>query len=187
MRCDSGDRGGGSTTVSGSVPLSAFAVPLAAPIKSVLAEAPGYRVQDQTLSDLEREVAGMTDYVARVYWRDTVAAFARTAFLGLADKRWTEQKMPADALVEFTGDYRAMITTSSVAVRNGSLQLTPHQNLRTGRDASLPDPPVRLAFYAPDRTVVMEGSHAGERCEFLRDGDGRIAWLRWDGRLARRQ
>jgi CubicO group peptidase (beta-lactamase class C family) len=119
--------------------------------------------------------------------RDTVAAFARTEFLGLKDKRWTEQQMPADALADFAGDYRAMITTSSVAVRDGSLQLTPHQNLRTGRVASLPDLPVRLAFYAPDRTVVMEGSHRGERCEFLRDGNGHIVWLRWDGRLARRQ
>jgi CubicO group peptidase (beta-lactamase class C family) len=119
--------------------------------------------------------------------RDTVAAFARAEFLGLKDKRWTERKMAADALVEFAGDYRAMLTTSSVAVAGGSLQLTPHQNLRTGRVASLPDAPARLAFYAPDRTVVLEGSHRGERCEFLRDDGGHIAWLRWDGRIARRQ
>jgi hypothetical protein len=119
--------------------------------------------------------------------RDTVAAFARTEFLGLKDKRWSEQKPPAGALVEFAGDYRAMITTSSVAVRDGSLQLTPQQNLRTGGALPLPDLPVRLAFYAPDRTVVMEGSHRGERCEFLRDDKRNIVWLRWDGRLARRQ
>jgi EpsI family protein len=60
-------------------------VPLAAPIKGVLAEKPGYRAQEQTLTDLEREVAGMTDYVARVYVRDSVAAF--TTFVSYYDRQ----------------------------------------------------------------------------------------------------
>jgi hypothetical protein len=51
---------------------------------------------------------------------------------------------------------------------------------------SLPDPAVPLSFYAPDRTVVMQGSHRGERCEFIRDASGQVAYLRWDGRLARK-
>jgi EpsI family protein len=50
-------------------------VPLAGDIKGVLASIDGYRVTDQKVSDEERAVAGMTDSVARVYWRDTVAAF----------------------------------------------------------------------------------------------------------------
>ena len=60
-------------------------MPLAAPIKSVLAEKPGYRAREQTLSDIEREVAGMTDYVARVYFRDSVAAF--TTFVSYYDRQ----------------------------------------------------------------------------------------------------
>jgi CubicO group peptidase (beta-lactamase class C family) len=118
--------------------------------------------------------------------RDTVAAFARKELLGLPDKQWPEYEIPADRLAEFVGEYRAMITTSNVAIADGRLQLTPQQNRPLGAARSLPAPPARLQFYAPDRTVVVEGPHRGERCEFLREG-GRITWLRWDGRVARRQ
>jgi hypothetical protein len=44
---------------------------------------------------------------------------------------------------------------------------------------------VRLAFTSTDRATVLEGPRMGERVEFLRDGSGAIAWLRWDGRIAR--
>jgi len=119
--------------------------------------------------------------------RDTVAAFAREELLELPDKQWPELRIAAATLAEFVGEYRAMITTSSVAVVGDALQLTPHENLRQGRIQPLPAPPARLRFWAPDRTVVVEGPHRGERCEFLRDERGRITWLRWDGRVARRQ
>jgi EpsI family protein len=51
-------------------------VRLASPLTSVLADLPGYRVQDQRLAEDERQVAGMNDYVARAYWRDSVPAFS---------------------------------------------------------------------------------------------------------------
>lgn len=51
------------------------AVPLAAPLATVLPAVPGYTVVDQHVSEEERRVAGMTDYVARAYMRDTVVAF----------------------------------------------------------------------------------------------------------------
>jgi EpsI family protein len=51
-------------------------VPLAAPLSTVLAGLPGYRVQDQRLPDDEKQVAGMNEYVARAYWRDSVPAFS---------------------------------------------------------------------------------------------------------------
>lgn len=52
------------------------AVPLAAPLKGVLPVVAGYRTQDQKISDDERRVAGMSDYVARAFWRDSVFAFS---------------------------------------------------------------------------------------------------------------
>lgn len=51
------------------------AVPLAAPIEKVLPSVDGYRVQNQKIGDEERRVAGMSNYVARVYLRDSVVAF----------------------------------------------------------------------------------------------------------------
>jgi EpsI family protein len=54
------------------------AVPLAAPLTTVLEGLSGYTAHDQTVSDDERRVAGMTDYVARVYTQagDSVMAFS---------------------------------------------------------------------------------------------------------------
>jgi EpsI family protein len=51
------------------------AVPLAAPLTTVLPSLPGYAVRDQHVTEEERRVAGMTDYVARLYARDTTVAF----------------------------------------------------------------------------------------------------------------
>lgn len=60
-------------------------VPLAGPLSQVLAHVDGYRVQDQTVSDAERKVAGMSDYVARLYYRDTTIAF--TTYVGYYDRQ----------------------------------------------------------------------------------------------------
>jgi len=51
------------------------AVPLALPLNTVLPGMAGYDVHDQQVSDDERRVAGMTDYVARAYSRDSIIAF----------------------------------------------------------------------------------------------------------------
>ena len=51
------------------------AVPLAAPLSGVLSGLSGYDVLHQRLSDEERRVAGMSDYVARAYRRDGAVAF----------------------------------------------------------------------------------------------------------------
>jgi EpsI family protein len=52
------------------------AVPLARPLDSVLPALDGYQVRDQKIGAEERRVAGMTNYVARVYMRDSIPAFA---------------------------------------------------------------------------------------------------------------
>lgn len=50
-------------------------MPPAAPLSTVMPEVKGYRTIDQTVSELEQRVAGMTDYVARAYKRDASVAF----------------------------------------------------------------------------------------------------------------
>jgi hypothetical protein len=47
-------------------------------------------------------------------------------------------------------------------------------------------PPSRLQLFAPDRAVVVEGPHQGETAEWLRDRDGNVTFMRWDGRLSAR-
>ncbi len=135
----------------------------------------GFGVAVLTNSDTGREA------------RNTIAWKAREHFIGLADPVYTETPVSESILSAYIGEYRAMLATSHVTVIDGVLHLQALQPVRTNRmHQSLPDPPVPLAVYAPDRTVVLHGSHRGERCEFIRDADGRIAWLRWDGRVARK-
>jgi EpsI family protein len=60
------------------------AVPLSAPLSGVLATV-GYRFTDQTVGDEERRVAGMSSYVARVYWRVSVPVF--TTYVGSFERQ----------------------------------------------------------------------------------------------------
>jgi EpsI family protein len=68
------------------------AVPLAGSLSTVLDSVDGYRSEDQHVTDEERRVAGMTDYVARIYWRpDSTAAF--TTYVGYYDKQTQGKSM----------------------------------------------------------------------------------------------
>lgn len=68
------------------------AVPLAGSLSTVLQSVEGYRIEEQHVSDEERRVAGMTDYVARVYWRpDSTPAF--TTYVGYYDKQTQGKSM----------------------------------------------------------------------------------------------
>ena len=64
---------------------SQAAVPLAAPLANVLRDVPGYRTQEQRIPEDERRIAGMSDYVARIYWRDSVPAF--TTFVSYYERQ----------------------------------------------------------------------------------------------------
>jgi CubicO group peptidase (beta-lactamase class C family) len=44
-----------------------------------------------------------------------------------------------------------------------------------------------IVFYAPDRAFMLEGTSPGLPVEFIREADGRVRWIRVDGRIARRQ
>lgn len=119
--------------------------------------------------------------------RDTVAAAARRHFLGIADAEPPTVPPPREALADYAGTYRAPLATCTLAVVDDSLQIRVQDAARPGSQPPPPAPAARLSFTGPDRTVVADGAHRGERCEFLRDEDGHIVWLRWDGRLARRE
>ena len=67
------------------------AVPLAGSLTTVLPEMPGFTVKEQTISDEERKVAGMSNYVARTYWRDTTLAF--TTYVGYYDRQTQGKSM----------------------------------------------------------------------------------------------
>lgn len=70
---------------------SQTAVPLAGSLQTVLPSWSGYSVKEQTVSDEERKVAGMSDYVARTYWKDSTVAF--TTYVGYYDRQTQGKSM----------------------------------------------------------------------------------------------
>ncbi|HEX5068956.1 MAG TPA: serine hydrolase domain-containing protein [Vicinamibacterales bacterium] len=71
----------------------------------------------------------------------------------------------------YLGMYRRPPSGSNtVSVQNGQLTLD--------RNA--------IAFYGPDRAIVTSGNSKGNPIEFVRKADGTIGWVRYVGRIARK-
>ena len=120
--------------------------------------------------------------------RQTVADACRHHFLG------SEADLPAADRARGEGEavrrlYRAVLATLRVAAGPEGASVVDESPERQFAERRLrPLPPNR-----PDR-VLRAGPRGRARrlasrrmCEFLRDADGAIAWMRWDGRIARRE
>jgi EpsI family protein len=66
-------------------------VPLVGSLQTVLPEWSGYTVKEQTISPEEQKVAGMSNYVARMYSKDSMVAF--TTYVGYYDRQTQGQTM----------------------------------------------------------------------------------------------
>ena len=87
---------------------------------------------------------------------------------------------------EYLGTYRSPLLDAELARTDGGLQLiiTSRGGFPTEDSPPMPSPPpVAVEFYERDRLFVPEGLGAGTEAEFLRGPDGRIAWLRFGGRV----
>ncbi len=122
--------------------------------------------------------------------RQTIADRAQQHFLGF-DK---PAPRPAEGLTldtaEYAGIYHATLEHLDVSVDGNRLRVVGTPPPRFVVDPNvrpIPLPPAPLSFTAPDTAAVLDGPRKCERVEFLRDASGRIEWLRWDGRIARRQ
>ena len=116
-----------------------------------------------------------------------VTRTAMEAYLNVTHSPPARMTVAADALQEFAGTYRRQFSDVAVTVDGDALkfQVTPKM---PGLDGKIPPPPPpqRLGFLAKDRLLQLDGPNAGEAGgEFVRDGNGRPAWLR-TGRIHRR-
>jgi len=87
---------------------------------------------------------------------------------------------------EYLGTYRTPLLDAELAVTEAGLQLviTSRGGFPTEDSPPMPSPPpVAVAFSERDRLFIPEGPGAGTEAEFLRGPDGRIAWLRFGGRV----
>jgi EpsI family protein len=70
---------------------SQTAVPLAGSLQTVLPSWSGYSVKEQTVSEEEKKVAGMSDYVARLYQKDSSSVFS--TYVGYYDRQTQGKSM----------------------------------------------------------------------------------------------
>jgi CubicO group peptidase (beta-lactamase class C family) len=71
---------------------------------------------------------------------------------------------------------------NTVVVRTDGGKLFVQEKPNNGQ----PGPEMQVAFFGPDRTVVMDGPDRGQSIEFVRDAAARVQWVRVVGRVAGR-
>ena len=70
--------------------------------------------------------------------------------------------------------------SNSVVVRAAGGKLLVQDRPNSGK----PGAEYPIAFFGPDRAVVLEGSDRGQSIEFVRDASGKVNWVRVTGRVA---
>ncbi|HEV8637955.1 MAG TPA: serine hydrolase domain-containing protein [Chloroflexota bacterium] len=115
-----------------------------------------------------------------------VQRWALEQLLGLQDPPPEPVDTLRGRLAEYAGRYTGSL--SDVELRPEGEELVMHLTLKGGfptRDSPpLPSPPpTRVALYAQDRLTFLDGPFKEGRAEVIRDGQGRIAWLRIGGRI----
>lgn len=100
------------------------------------------------------------------------------------------QARSPSALQPYIGFYQANL--SDIAVTNDgsslALQVIPKGGFPDKNSPPGPKPPpAPAAFYAPDSILITEGPSREGKGEFIRNEQGEIVWLRFGGRLHRRQ
>ena len=80
----------------------------------------------------------------------------------------------------YVGRYERPMNTVVVRVESGKLvaQVVPANGTAQA--------PMIMAFYGPDRAMVMDGADRGQSVEFVRAANGGVGWVRVTGRVARR-
>jgi CubicO group peptidase (beta-lactamase class C family) len=112
------------------------------------------------------------------------------AYLGLSLPPTVSYNLAASDSQEFSGEYEAYMDSLFITLREGELSMVevplrgfPNPDVPQGP----PSPPVRLAFFAPDRIICLDEPFLEARGEFLRDASGKISWLRFGSRMHRKQ
>jgi hypothetical protein len=120
--------------------------------------------------------------------RDTVAAACLKLFTGLERTLPAADPALSRTLPELAGHYRQRMAEFDLELDGDALVLHDHQAtwIAALEPRGADPPPSVLQLCAPDRAMVVAGAHRGETAEFLRDGQGNVAWMRWDGRLSAR-
>lgn len=115
--------------------------------------------------------------------------WALDQYLAASDPEPQQLDMPEEQLTAYAGRYTSAANDLDLFLRDGVLILQdiPKGGFPTPDSPPPPaDPPVRLAFVAEDRVLVLDEPLKDARAEFLRDADGNLVWFRIGGRVHKR-
>jgi CubicO group peptidase (beta-lactamase class C family) len=115
-----------------------------------------------------------------------VVKLALREFLGIAQRDPVPLEATEEQLAPLAGRYESLLSICDLELRDGTLvlQMTPKGGFPTKDSPASPaPPPTRLALCGDDRVVALDEPFKDTRGEFLRDPDGRVAWLRIGGRV----
>jgi len=120
--------------------------------------------------------------------------WALQRFAGVSTLPAVPRALSPGALAPYEGHYVAQVigfdgtgAETLIELRGDQGQL--HMTLTAGAPGSTSTSPggaaFRLAFYRDNYVLVLDanGHSDGTRADFVRDADGRVAWLRLHGRL----
>jgi CubicO group peptidase (beta-lactamase class C family) len=110
------------------------------------------------------------------------------SFLGIVERE--PEPIPASQaqLIQYAGRYEGAAEDLQLEMSAGALTLTviPKGGFPTPDAPPQPaPPPTKLALCGPDRALAMGEPFSGDQAEFLRSADGKLAWLRFGGRVHR--
>jgi CubicO group peptidase (beta-lactamase class C family) len=124
------------------------------------------------IQDVEREA--LKSYLGAVYTRNQAIAHR-----GLVETLPSAEPLAEQPdLAPYIGTYKRPNNSVVVRAANGKLLVQDRPN--TGK----PNAEMTIAFFGPDRAVVLDGADRGQTIEFVRDAGGRVNWIRVVGRVA---
>ncbi len=115
-----------------------------------------------------------------------VVEMAFETYFGVREPELQEIQLEPGRVQDYLGRYESNMADVVLAQTDGRLELRlePKGGFPTPDTPPEPTPPpVPFAFAGEQEIFVPEGVFKGERAAFLRDDDGRIAWLRLGGRV----
>jgi CubicO group peptidase (beta-lactamase class C family) len=128
-----------------------------------------------------------SDHGSRLHVEVTNAALR--LYLGVEPPEARHVETPSERLAEYAGRYGAPLNDLEVRADDRGLELAVTAQRWLGPSEptrDLPEP-TRLAFTGQDRVLALDPPLKGTRGDFLRDERERILWLRWAGRIHRRE
>jgi hypothetical protein len=120
-----------------------------------------------------------------------VVKWCLSELLGVERPEPTFLKLSRDEASDYTGRYATTLGEYVVTPENGGALLTVEASkaiVEADPDiAAVLPPPLPLGFVAKDRAVVQGDYIPGSRIEFLRDANGDVEWMRFGGRISKKQ